>query len=77
MFWVALFVFLTVTAFAAILFSFIQKVVEMTYRHKENIARIQHGYPTLDGSKPSTAPVAAVERPEAEPVFMELSPYSN
>jgi hypothetical protein len=31
---------------------FILRIVKISTRHAENIERIKHGYPTLDGAKP-------------------------
>ena len=36
----------------AIVFFSITVWVKLSYKHEENIKRIKHGYPTLDGSVP-------------------------
>ena len=47
-FWTAI----TVIAIVAIGTEFVIRVVKLGTRYSENIERIKHGYPTLDGTEP-------------------------
>ena len=47
-FWVAV---MTIAIVAIIMGSVIH-IVKMAFRHDENVKRIKHGYPTLDGTEP-------------------------
>ena len=46
-FWTAI----AIIAIVAIVTEFVLRIVKMGTRHYENIQRIRHGYPTLDGAR--------------------------
>jgi len=35
----------------AVIFGSIIKIIDMSFKHHENILRIKHGYPTLSGDR--------------------------
>ena len=41
-----------ILAIVVVVFGFVYLVIKMGLRHAENIKRIEHGYPLLDGSVP-------------------------
>jgi hypothetical protein len=68
-----IFILILVVAVVSIVFHSVTTWVRMSQKYYENIERIRHGYPTLDGSKP----IASLERREAEPVFEEATTFGN
>ena len=47
-FWTAI----TIIVIVAIGTEFVLRIIKMSLRHSENVERIKHGYPTLDGTRP-------------------------
>ena len=64
-----------VIAIVAIVTEFVVRIVKIATKHYENIQRIKHGYPTINGDVPMK-PAEPVES-EADKDFKGTSLYTN
>ncbi|MDR0958314.1 MAG: hypothetical protein LBM16_03795 [Clostridiales bacterium] len=51
-------------AIVAIVMGAVVKIVQISIRHAENIERMKHGYPLLNGDKPTQEPYKIIDAKE-------------